>query len=89
MEVYAICAFDRHGLFRGRCVFELWIAVTMAGCILDLIMPPSEGERFVKTLVTDFDSIAMALSKVWPAVVPYPHWPMGTPLRSPRARTRS
>ncbi len=70
VEVYAICAFDRDGLFRCRCVFELWIAATMRGCTLDLIMPPSEGERFVKTLVTDFNSIAMALSKVWPVVVP-------------------
>ena len=68
-------------------MFELWIAVTMAGCTLDLIMPPSEGERFLETLVTDFDSIAMALSKVWPAVVLYPHWPTNMPLRSTQART--
>ena len=49
---------------RRRCVFELWIAVTMEGCKLDLIMPPSEGERFNKTLVDDFDSIATTLAKV-------------------------
>ena len=49
---------------RRRCVFELWIAVTMEGCKLDLIMPASEGERFSKTLVTDFDSIAKTLANV-------------------------
>ena len=49
---------------RRRCVFELWIAVTMEGCKLDLIMPPSEGERFNKTLVTDFESVATTLAKV-------------------------
>jgi hypothetical protein len=36
----------------------------MEGCKLDRIMPPSEGERFNKTLVTDFDSIAMTLANV-------------------------
>ena len=45
-------------------MFELWIAVTVAGCKLDLIMPPSEGERFNETLVSNFDHIAMVLSKV-------------------------
>ena len=79
----------RPRVVRRRCVFELFIASTTNGCTLDLMMPPSEGERFLETLVTDFDSIAMALSKVWPPVVPYPHWPVSTPLRSPRARTRS
>ncbi len=45
-------------------MFELWIAVTMEGCKLDLIMPPSEGERFNKMLVDDFDSIATTLANV-------------------------
>jgi hypothetical protein len=45
-------------------VFELWIAVTMEGCKLDLIMPASEGERFNKTLVDDFGSIAKTLANV-------------------------
>ena len=71
---------------RRRCVFELWIAVTMEGCKLDLIMPASEGERFTKTLVDDFDSIATTLAKVralnhsspvspFPCPLPSPHTP--------------
>ena len=63
---------------RHRCVFELWIAVTMEGCKLDLIMPASEGERFNKTLVADFDSIAKTLANVRPleqspSVYPHTH----------------
>ena len=59
---------------RRRCVFELWIAVTMEGCKLDLIMPPSEGERFNETLVDDFDSIATTLANVRALdQSPFPH----------------
>jgi hypothetical protein len=79
----------RPRVVRRRCVFELFIASTTKGCTYDLIMPPREGERFLKTLVADFDSIATALSKVWSVVVPYPHCPTNTALRWARARTRS
>ena len=54
----------RRARVRRRCVFELWIAVTMEGCKLDLIMPASEGERFNETLVKDFGSIAKTLANV-------------------------
>ena len=50
--------------FVRRCVFEIYIAIDMAECKLDVIMPPIERESFNKALTKEFGKIFTALSKV-------------------------
>ena len=51
-------------MFCGRCVFEIYIAIDMEECKLDVIMPPSERVTFNKALTKEFGKIFTALSKV-------------------------
>ena len=51
-------------MFCGRCVFEIYIAIDMEECKLDVIMPPSERVTFNKALTKEFGKIFTVLSKV-------------------------
>lgn len=50
--------------FVCRCVFEIYIAIDMEECKLDVIMPPSERVTFNEALTKQFGKIFEALSKV-------------------------